>query len=552
MKSHFLLGPAGFFRTVFPRALGGVVVLSAGAVFSGDPAAPERPVPPVVPLPAQFSLIGGPFVLPAAVALRTTGPDLHAVRAHYADWLTHTGFLRVADDSQFVISLVCDPTLKKNPEAYELTLASTGLVARASGPNGVFYALQTLRQLARPDAPAHTVTLPACTIQDAPRFGWRGMHLDVSRHFQPKEFIKRYLDLMALYKLNVFHWHLVDGPGWRIEIKKYPKLTQVGAWREDKTKAPWSWKATHIHPDGKQEGDYGGFYTQDDIREIVRYAADRFITIVPEIEMPGHSYAALVAYPEYACEGVNVPVDGLRGQDVFCVGHPGTIPFFSDILDEVLELFPSKRIHIGADEVSRTAWKNCPRCRALMKKAGLETRDQLQSHFVRQMETYLDSKGRILTGWDEIMEGGLAPRATVMVWRDTQYAKSALQMGHPVVLCPTSHCYFDYYQGDPATEPPTIGGMVPLEKVYSWEPEMPGLSTEQKSLILGAQGNVWTEYIQTADHVEYMVLPRLCALAEVVWSDPARKNYESFRARLRQHRPLWDAQKLHYRWKSLE
>lgn len=511
---------------------------------------------PLVPLPREVRLTGPTITLEGDVALNAAAaPMFGVVRAHVAEWLASRGLTVTtnAAAAKTTVQLACDPSVGPGPEAYALDIRPGALIIRAAAANGAFYALQTLKQLAGP--PAAALSLPAGAIRDAPRYGWRGMHLDVSRHFFDKAFVKRYLDDLAAYKLNVFHWHLVDGPGWRIEIKKYPRLTQVGAWRVDKRSRPWNWSDTEIHPKGRQAGDYGGFFTQDDIREIVAYARDRFITVVPEIEMPGHSYAALVAYPQFACEGSNVIVDGLHGRDMFCIGHPGTVGFLTDILAEILPLFPSKYIHIGADEVSRDAWEKCPRCRALIQRERLKSVDELQSYFVKRIEAWLNARGRTLIGWDEIIEGGLPPRAAVMVWRNMKHAATALRQGHPVVLSPTSCCYFDYMYSDAATEPPgpkSFGHPITLRTVYSMETEPPDLTPAQRELILGAQGNVWTEFIQTPDHVEYMIFPRMCALAEVVWSDPASRNWEDFLARLRPHRALWDAQKIRYRAASFE
>ena len=528
------------------------MLLLAGVPRVGKPEAAVVAAP-LVPLPREVRLTGPTITFEGDVALNAAAAPMYdVVRAHVAAWLAARGLTVTtnAAAAKTTVQLACDPSVGPGPEAYTLDIKPGAILLRSAAANGAFYALQTLKQLAGP--PARGLSLPAGTIRDAPRYGWRGMHLDVSRHFFDKAFLKRYLDELAAYKFNVFHWHLVDGPGWRIEIKKYPRLTQIGAWRADKRSRPWNWAETEIHPDGRQPGDYGGFYTQDDIREIVAYARDRFITVVPEIEMPGHSYAALVAYPQYACEGSNVLVDGLHGRDMFCIGNPGTVGFLTDILAEILPLFPSKFIHIGADEVSRDAWTRCPRCRALIARAHLKSVDELQSYFVKQIEAWLHAHGRTLIGWDEIIEGGLPPRAAVMVWRDMKHAATALRQGHPVVLTPTRCCYFDYYQGDPAGEPLAIGGRVTLRTVYDMETEPSGLTAAQRKLILGAQGNVWTEFIQTPDHVEYMVFPRMCALAEVVWSDPDRRDWESFMARLRPHRALWEAQKIRYRAASFE
>ncbi len=365
-----------------------------------------------------------------------------------------------------------------------------------------------------------SLSLPQIHIVDKPRFRWRGVHLDSSRHFFPKEWVKKLIDLAAYYKLNTFHWHLTDDQGWRLEVKKYPRLTEVGAWRRETME------------DGEP---YGGFYTQEDIKEVVDYARRRFITIVPEIEMPGHSLAALAAYPELSCTGGPFKVGTEWGvmNDVFCAGSEETFTFLENVLAEVSELFPGEFIHIGGDEVPKLRWKNCVRCQARIKAEGLKDESELQSYFIKRVEAFLHSRGRRLIGWDEILEGGLAPRATVMSWRGVAGGIEAARSGHDVVMSPTSHCYFDYYQGR-VEEPKAIGGFLPIDKVYSFEPIPPGLKPEEAAHILGAQANLWTEYIATPEHAEYMLFPRLWALAEVVWS-LKEKNWADFENRLRAH-----------------
>lgn len=403
-----------------------------------------------------------------------------------------------------------------SPEGYELTVTANRVVIRAPHPAGLFYGTQTLRQL----LPG---PIPCLHIEDQPRFPWRGAMLDVGRHFFPKEFVKRYLDLLAFHKLNTLHLHLTDDQGWRIEIKKHPKLTSVGSWRDETT------------GDGKR---YGGFYTQDDLREIVAYAAARHITVVPEIEMPGHALAALTAYPELSCTGGPFKVRTKWGvePDVYCAGNEKTVAFVQDVLDEVLAIFPSKFIHIGGDECPKARWKKCPKCQARMQAEGLKNEHELQSYFIRRIEKHLNAKGRRLIGWSEIREGGLAQNAAVMDWIGG--ALEAATAGHDVVMSPTSHCYFDYYQSqDHSTEPKAIGGYLPLNKVYSFEPIPAKLAPELHKHILGAQGNVWTEYIPTPQQVEYMSFPRLCALAEVVWAPAAARNWDDFSARLKAHLP---------------
>ncbi|QQL45634.1 beta-N-acetylhexosaminidase [Sulfuriroseicoccus oceanibius] len=494
----------------------------------------------IIPQPKEMTTHGDAFPLTSKLTV-TTPAELEAIAESLEQWFTERAPATNAEQPPATtkVTLAIDTSGTLPAEGYRLETRDHTITITGADAAGVFYGVQSLKQLFSADEAA---TIPATTITDAPRFRWRGMHLDVSRHFYSVDEVKRFLDHMAAYKMNVFHWHLVDGPGWRIEIKRYPKLTEIGAWRKDKTSEPWNWQATEINPKGQQQGDYGGYYTQDQIREIVAYAKERFITVVPEIEMPGHSYAVLVAHPEFACPTNEILTEGLRGKDVFCVGNPGTTEFLQHILDEVLELFPSQYIHIGADEVPKSAWLECPKCTGLMKDQRLADGDALQSYFVKQMEAYLKSKGRTLIGWDEIIEGGLPEDAAVMVWRDANFAKSALEHGHPVVLCPNSHCYFDYYQTeDHNSVPPAIGGFTPTTKVYSFQPESVATNDAQRALILGVQGTVWTEYIQNMDHLEARIFPRMPALSEVAWSPADQRDFESFTKRLNHHKARWKA-----------
>lgn len=391
----------------------------------------------------------------------------------------------------------------------------------------VFYGLQTLRQIIFHNNEGNINTY---FIKDAPRFQWRGMHLDVSRHFFNVEFVKKYIDILALHKMNVFHWHLTDDQGWRIEIKKYPKLASIASKRDetivDKNFDPFIGDAT----------PYGGFYTQENIKEVVAYAAQRHITVVPEIEMPGHSVAALSAYPEYSCVGAPLKTLTKWGvsDDVFC-SKDSVFNFLFNVLDEVLMLFPSKYIHIGGDEVPKTRWKSCANCQATIKKYKLKDEHELQSYFITKVDSFLTSKGRNTIGWDEILEGGLAPNAAVMSWRGEEGGIEAARQKHKVVMSPGSHCYFDHYQGNKQTEPLAIGGYTTLQKVYSYEPIPKALSKENHRFILGAQANLWTEYIPDGKHALYMMLPRACALSEVLWSSTSQKNYGDFNRRLLSH-----------------
>ncbi len=399
-------------------------------------------------------------------------------------------------------------------EEYSIIIDEKGIAIEAASGNGFFYGIQSLLQLIPLQG---ALELPFVKILDAPRYPYRGMHLDVCRHFFSVDFIKKYIDLMAMYKMNTFHWHLTEDQGWRIEIKKYPKLTEVGAWRTEK--------------DGSR---YGGFYTQEQIKEIVAYASDRFITVIPEIELPGHSVAALAAYPELACNKGPFEVENEWGvfDDVYCAGKESTFEFLQNVMLEVIELFPSKYIHIGGDECPKASWEKCPLCQKRMKEEGLKDEHELQSYFIQRMEKFLLTKDRKIIGWDEILEGGLAPEATVMSWRGIKGGIEAAKQHHDVIMTPGTHCYFDHYQDVNYIEPTAIGGFTSLQKVYEFEPTPSELNEDEAKYILGAQANVWTEYMQTSDQVEYMLAPRICALAEVVWSAKGQRNWNDFQDRM--------------------
>jgi hexosaminidase len=438
------------------------------------------------------------------------------------------------------------------PEGYELSVTPAAVSVTAIGPAGAFYGIQTLLQLLPPEAfgsagtAGRPLTVPCLRLEDKPRLPWRGMMLDVSRHFFPKDFVKSVIDSLAFHKMNVFHWHLTDDQGWRLEIKKYPRLTEIGAWRVDREDRHWNDRPAQ---QPGEQATYGGFYTQEDVREIVAYAAARQVTVVPEIEMPGHCLAALAAYPELSCTGgpFTVSPGGYWPiMDVYCPGNEKTFAFLEDVLTEVIALFPGDYVHIGGDEVDKTHWKTCPKCQARMKKEGLKSEEELQSWFIRRIERFLNGRGRKLIGWDEILEGGLAPNAAVMSWRGHEGGIAAAKAGHPVVMTPTSFCYFDYYQGDAAGEPLSIGGFVPLSKVYSFEPVPPELSAEEGAFVIGLQANLWAEYISTPAHSQYMTYPRLAAMAEAGWTAKEGRNWDEFRERLEIQLLRYDA--LGFNW----
>lgn len=414
-------------------------------------------------------------------------------------------------------------SLIADPEGYRLT-ARNGTVEIVGGSDaGVFYGLQTLEQLK--DSAGY---VPVVTIEDAPRFRWRGMHLDVSRHFFSKDFVKKYLDILAYHKINTFHWHLTDGIGWRLQIDKYPLLTRKAAWRKVKDeKAPWIGLELSDESRKDSPDTYGGYYTKEDVREIVAYAKERHITVIPEIEMPGHSEAATFAYPEYACPTAR------PGSGIYCPGREETFEYLENIIDEVVELFPdSPYIHIGGDEVGKEQWSKCPLCQKRKQEEGLKDEHELQSYFVHRMEKYINSKGRAMIGFDEILEGGLAPNATVMSWTGFEGGIKAANAGHDVVMVPLDYVYFDHYQGQNPCEPQAWGGYNNVKRVYSFDPVPAGIAPENARYVLGGQANVWTENIRTPEHVEYMLLPRLAALSEALWSDTTQKDWRRFERKL--------------------
>ena len=422
------------------------------------------------------------------------------------------------------VKTVIDDAWSGSPEGYQLDVTPKGIDLRAGSSDGLFYGMQTLRQLYSGGE------VPCVSIQDNPRFGYRGLHLDVSRHFFSKEEVMKLLDVMSFYKLNTLHMHLTDAGGWRIEIDKYPKLTSETAFRtESDWRKWWDGRDRKYLPEGTP-GAYGGYYTKEDIREIVKHAASKHINIIPEIEFPGHSEEVLMAYPELSCSGKPY----LNGD--FCIGNEQSFAFMEDVLAEVIDLFPSEYIHIGGDEAGKSAWKTCPKCQGVMKKNGMKSVDELQSYMIHRAEEFLISKDRKLIGWDEILEGGLAPEATVMSWRGEDGGIKSARMGHDVVMTPGNYMYLDFYQADPKTQPYAIGGYTPIKKVYSYDPvPADSLTAEECRHILGVQANTWTEYIQTPEHLEYMMFPRALAVAEIGWTPQELRTWEDFKPRMNAH-----------------
>ncbi len=522
---------------VFKIAVVSALTIAAGLAVSARQEALE---PPVIPRPVHAASCEGLFTLTAATPIATddASQDVGRLLAEMLD--QSTGYRlkvrKTGSDPAHAISVRLDPALSRlGREGYTLSVTPDRVAIRAAAPAGAFYGAESLRQLLPPQIYAKTpqsgVTwqAPCVSIEDHPRFQWRGAMMDTGRHFMPKAFVEEFIDLLAMHKLNTFHWHLTDDQGWRIEIKKYPKLTQVGSRRKET-------RVGHEGPNAGFDGvPYGGFYTQKDIREIVEYARRRFVTIVPEIEMPGHAQAAIAAYPELGNTGAPVDVGTVWGvyKNIFNASD-STIRFLQNVLDEVLTLFPGPFIHIGGDEAVKDQWKASPAAQARIKALGLKDEEDLQAYFVHQMDLYLTKKGRRLVGWDEILNDTLSPSSVVMAWHGANRAVAAAEAGHDVVMTPTSYVYFDYYQSrDTAHEPLAIGGFLPLDRVYSFEPIPEGLPDANATHILGAQGNLWTEYIPTPKQFEYMAFPRLLALSEVVWSPKAGRNFPEFLDRLK-------------------
>jgi len=444
--------------------------------------------------------------------------------------------LPVADPEKAEIVLSINPSNVSTAEGYRMVIDTKKVTIEAANETGIYYGVQTLLQLLPAQIESKTQvaakwSVPCLTIEDAPRFPYRGIMLDCCRHFSSIDHIKRLLDVFASYKINRFHWHLTDDQGWRIEIKKYPKLTQIGSKRTEY--------------DGSQ---YGDFYTQEQIKDIVEYAAVRHIEVIPEIEMPGHGMAALTAYPEYSCTGGPFKVRTIWGveNDVYCAGNDATYTFLSDILDEVCALFPSKYIHIGGDECPKDRWKNCPKCQGLMKAQGLKNENELQGYFTRRMEKILEQKGKKIIGWDEILEGGIAQSATIMSWRGEQGGIEAANAGHDVVMTPGSYVYLDYYQGSPLCEPVKIGGLTTLQKIYEYDPVPKAIAADKTHHVLGLQGNLWTEYLYTPDEIDYQLFPKTTAIAETGWTNPENKQTTDFVRRMDDQQIRWDKRNIDY------
>lgn len=496
-------------------------LLFSASVFTACAPVAEQTLS-VTPVPMEVNWQRGSFRPDASTSLWIEAPE--ADRSILAEYLQASPLALKLADSQSGNQVVLKQTDAlegiTSPEGYVLSVNSDGVRIEALSGAGLFYGVQTLLQMAA-DAPEG---MTAVTVKDEPRFEYRGIMLDVSRHFRSKEFVKRQIDLLSYYKINRLHLHLTDAAGWRIEIKKYPRLTQFAAWRPQAVWKDW-WNGKREYCEETDPRAQGGYYTQDDIRELVAYAQKHYVTIIPEIEMPSHSEEVLTAYPELSC--THVPYK----QSDFCIGNEKTFEFLENVLTEVMELFPSEYIHVGGDEAGKASWPNCKLCQARMKKEGLKDVNELQSYSIHRMERFLNSHGRKLLGWDEILDGGLAPNATVMSWRGTEGGLAAIRSGHKAIMSPGQYCYLDGYQDAPYSQPEAIGGYLPLKKVYGYEPVPDSLSADEAKLMYGVQANLWTEYIPTEEHAEYMLYPRAIALAEVAWSKPENKSWEDFHRR---------------------
>lgn len=531
-------------RTIFLALLS----LFCGNVFS------QNPEVVLIPKPQHIALHPGNFTLDKNTRLHFV-PEFETAGNFLQDFLRFGAGFSLKNSSEEEANIVFKKDTSQPSEGYSLHISASKILVKASDAGGAFYAVQTLLQLLPPSlevphAPKGgfkrvSLLIPQLTITDFPKFQYRGMHLDVSRHFFDKEFVKKYIANLALLKMNTFHWHLTDDQGWRIEIKKYPELTAKGAFRKETLIGHYEDKPQKY--DGKR---YGGFYTQEDIKEVVAYAKAHKVTIIPEIEMPGHATAAISAYPELGCTGKQIPVATTWGvfDDIFCPKEE-TFAFLENVLTEVMELFPSQYIHIGGDEAPKLRWKNYAHCQQLIKEKNLKDENGLQSYFIHRIEKFVNSKGRKIIGWDEILEGGLAPNATVMSWRGMQGGIDAARQGNDVIMTPVSHCYFDYYQSENTDEPLAIGGFLPLKKVYAFNPIPSELNAEEAKHILGAQANLWTEYMPTEKQVEYMVFPRILAMSEVTWSGPSENfetDYPDFFSRVEGFMKRLDALNINY------
>lgn len=511
----------------------------------------------VIPQPRSVNMQkGAPFLLQSSTIITyTAGNDMQRNATFLSQWINELtgvklGVQATKGKAKSVISLVIDAKAKdiNNTEGYAINITNKGIVVRGKTAAGVFYGCQTLRKtmpaLKNADGTA-VIEMPAVAITDEPRFGYRGMHLDCSRHFYKASFVKQYIDMIALHNMNRFHWHLTDDQGWRFAVDKYPKLATIASQRNGTMLG-------HC-PNVIDHTPYGGYYTDEEIKDIIKYAADRYITIIPEVDMPGHMMAVLAAYPELGCTGGPYETAMRWGifEDILCAGNPKSYEFLEAVLDKVCDLFPSRYIHIGGDEAPRTRWEKCPKCQAIIAKEGIVAKDGhskealLQGYLTHKVQAYLEAKGRRIIGWDELLGCDVDTTATIMSWRGSEPGAKGAKLGHDVIMTPMPHCYFDFYQTkDIRNEPVAIGNFLDVAKVYAMQPVADGLSPEAAKHIIGVQANVWTEYITCPEYVEYMILPRMAALAEVQWMPESQKNFDAFKKRITSFRSIYD----HYGW----
>ncbi len=521
---------------IFRKTIFGVLFSVCGLVGGADAAESIS----IIPKPNELKVIAGEsFSLNKATIISYKGEVAKRAAKMVGMYLRPaTGFgfsVKTGAGNNSILLMTEGADVDLGDEGYTLSVSSTGVEIKALKYGGLFNGIQTLRQLLPVSIYSKSEvktnwTVPGVEIKDKPRYSWRGMHLDPCRHFMSKEFTMKFIDVISSQKMNIFHWHLTEDQGWRIEIKKYPKLTEVGAWRDGIGFGFKPEESTHYHEDGR----YGGFYTQEDIKEVVKYALDRNVTIVPEIELPGHSMAAIAAYPELSCLGkqIKIPTSGTISHDVYCPGNENTFVFLENVISEVADLFPGKYFHIGGDECKKSHWEKCPKCQKRIKDNDLENVHELQSYTIKRIEKFLNSKGKRMVGWDEILEGGLAPNATVMSWRGMRGGIKAARTGHDAIMTPNSHCYFDYPQDGETTPKSRRRFGVTMENVYSFEPTSNQLKGDNRKHILGSQGNLWTERMPNEARVEYMAFPRACALAEVVWTSKELKDFDDFTKRM--------------------
>ena len=511
----------------------------------------------VIPQPRSVNMQkGAPFLLQSSTIITyTAGNDMQRNATFLSQWINELtgvklGVQATKGKAKSVISLVIDAKAKdiNNTEGYAINITNKGIVVRGKTAAGVFYGCQTLRKtmpaLKNADGTA-VIEMPAVAITDEPRFGYRGMHLDCSRHFYNASFVKQYIDMIALHNMNRFHWHLTDDQGWRFAVDKYPKLATIASQRNGTMLGRC--------PNVIDHTPYGGYYTDEEIKDIIKYAADRYITIIPEVDMPGHMMAVLAAYPELGCTGGPYETAMRWGifEDILCAGNPKSYEFLEAVLDKVCDLFPSRYIHIGGDEAPRTRWEKCPKCQAIIAKEGIVAKDGhskealLQGYLTHKVQAYLEAKGRRIIGWDELLGCDVDTTATIMSWRGSEPGAKGAKLGHDVIMTPMPHCYFDFYQTkDIRNEPVAIGNFLDVAKVYAMQPVADGLSPEAAKHIIGVQANVWTEYITCPEYVEYMILPRMAALAEVQWMPESQKNFDAFKKRITSFRNIYD----HYGW----